>query len=637
MFRPTAALPVAVVFLPLRFSPRLLLVLSFFSGRCRLVGALWLLVVSLGAVRPAAGAPDPALDTLRARLARPGLADTLRVRYLTELSAQISSTDLPAAHRAAAQALALARRRSYQTGVASAGNALAAIDYYTGDYPAAQRGFETALTAARRARLWGQAGNAWLGLGNVAQALNDMPRALKCFEQARAAYARMADREAAISGQLLVLNNSANTWLELRQPGKAGRAYRQALALADPAPLGPHAPLIIHLLSDLAALQNEAGYLDSARANLEKGLALAHRTHDLTGEANIHLELAENALQRRQPALARAYATHAHALARQIGARPNEERALLVLSAALRALRRSEAYDTLRAYLTLHDTLLAQDRTTAIIDAQTRFDLAGQQARIQGLEQQRRIAVLEADQRDLENRWLVGWLVTLGVLMTVGLSWAYRRRQARRENQLRVRLAADLHDDVGSLLSQIALQSDLLQEGLMPAEQQPAQWAEVAGSSRMAIRQLNDVVWNLDAHNDTVPDLLNRLRDYAHELLIPTGRDVRFRADNTLPAIGLPAAVRRNLYLIYKEALHNVLKHAPAGCCVTVELHAANEQLVLTVANDAPSGGSGPFRASGHGLRNMRERALAVGGMATVGPRPEGGFAVRVSVPLKQS
>jgi signal transduction histidine kinase len=141
-------------------------------------------------------------------------------------------------------------------------------------------------------------------------------------------------------------------------------------------------------------------------------------------------------------------------------------------------------------------------------------------------------------------------------------------------------------------------------------------------------------VWNLDAQNDTVPDLLNRLRDYAHEVLVPTGRDVRFVADASGASPNLAAPVRRNLYLIYKEALHNILKYAPVTATVTVTLHRQGSLLLLEIVNDGPPLAAAPAgRSSGHGLRNMRERALALGGSATATALAGGGFAVRVQVP----
>ncbi len=610
--------------------------LILFPTRRRLVGALWLLLLIVSSSGPVKGATEPVgpppLDSLRARLKQPGLPDSVRLSYMMMLSALLHTSDLTSARQYAEQSVALAHRVGRPKLEIYALNNLAAMYYYTGDYPAAQRTFEQTLKASQRAQLPAYIASAWIGLGNVAQELGNIKRALGHFERARQAYAAMTPPNT--DGQLLVLYNSGNAYNLLHQPQKAAQAFRQARALIGPT-TGVH--LRVQVLGGLAGCQLQARQLDSAQATAIAALALARKGQDLRGEAAIRSQLAETYLAISQPANARTEAAQALALARQVDNPFEEENALNILATALHALRRPEAYDTLRTYLTLHDTLFAQDRTDAIITAQTRFDVAGQKARIKALEQQRRITALETDRRALQTRWIVGWLAALVVGVAAGLSWLYRRRQARHDTALRTRLAADLHDDVGSLLSQIALQSDLLHEGLMPVEQQPAQWAEVAGSSRMAIRQLNDVVWSLDAHNDTVPDLLNRLRDYAHELLPPTGRDVRFHADPALTTGSLSTSVRRNLYLIYKEALHNILKYAPTDCCVTVTLSSAADRLTLAVSNDSPTVATpavNPARTSGHGLRNIRDRAVALGGTATAGPLAEGGFSVQVSVPL---
>lgn len=278
--------------------------------------------------------------------------------------------------------------------------------------------------------------------------------------------------------------------------------------------------------------------------------------------------------------------------------------------------------------------LLARNNARLTEELRVSFDTERAEQEVELLKQARELETLR---RQRQVSALVALAVGLLALIG-GVVWWYRRRQQQRDTALRMRLAADLHDDVGSLLSQIALQTDLLNEGLTPTGQQPAQLAEVAGSSRMAVRQLNDVVWSLDAHNDTLPGLLARLRDYAHDVLHPTGRAVHFQL-GAVPALDLPPDVRRHLYLIYKEALHNILKYAPAGAAVTINLQHTAHQLELTIVNDGPpptSGAATPAgRTSGHGLRNIRERATALGGHATTEARPEGGFIVHVSVPLR--
>ena len=156
-----------------------------------------------------------------------------------------------------------------------------------------------------------------------------------------------------------------------------------------------------------------------------------------------------------------------------------------------------------------------------------------------------------------------------------------------------------------------ALQSGLLQEGLTDATSQRQKLGEITEASRSAVRQLNDVVWSLDAHNDHLPDLLDRMRDYAHEVLGMAGLEATFDFPPQLPDQRLSVLLRRNLYLIYKESLHNVLKHAPGATAVAVSLRyvaSSLPQLVLEVRDNGRSASdtaAGPGRRSGHGLRNI--------------------------------
>ena len=577
----------------------------------------------------------PSLDALRARLRHAGLPDTTRVLVLVDISKSYLSTDLDSARRYSRQALALARRQKFGRGEVQALNNLAAAYYYSSDYPAAQHTFEAELRVAQRLHDLRNIGHAYLGLGNVAKTLQSDSLARTYYIQAKRAYAACRPRN--VRGELLVLHNMANGYLaddaSARQLRQARTLVNQGLRLLGQ----PDSPLLTKLRLQLGTIQMLRHQPDSATATWLRALRVSHAQADFQTEGEAWLHLADLAQRERQPQQALDRVQHATALFRRLGDDASVAQGLDMTAALLAALHRPEAYDTLRRYTALRDTLLNRERLDAVATAQARFQQTEQQARILALEQERRIAELEESQRIVRTRVLLGTGV-VGTLLLGGVGFgAYRRRQQHREAALRNQLAADLHDDVGTLLSQIALQTDLLQEGLAPAHEQPALWAGVADNSRMAVRQLNDVVWNLDAHNDTLPNLLDRLRDYAHEVLVPTGRDVRFVADSMpMESPALPAPVRRHLYFIYKEALHNILKYAPTPATVTVGLHRQGASLVLEIVNDGPvpSAPAEAGRSSGHGLRNIRTRAEAMGGRATAAAQPAGGFAVRVEVPV---
>ncbi|QHJ05806.1 tetratricopeptide repeat protein [Hymenobacter busanensis] len=568
-------------------------------------------------------------DSVPRQPPRAALPDTARVRGYLARGKQMRYTNIDSALRFDRQALALSRRIGFREGQARAQHAVANDLYNAGSYVAAGQAYEAAVHLTRRAGLCDQEAGAYNGMGLVAQALGNVQGAIEYFNRARARYAQCKPVNPRY--EVLVLTNIGNTYMQTGQPARAERPLRQALARVTPA---VDAAAVLNLLDLVGMLQQHQQHLDSAVATWRHELALANRVGNRRAQSFATANLASATLAQGQPRVALAYAQQAMRLARQLGNFSQITDNTLVLARAMHALGQPAAFDTLSRFLVLQDTLMGRARTEAVAQAQARFNVAEQHARIRTLEQQRRIIELQRAQQTLRTRVAVG--VGL-LLLALGLGlgwWVYRRRQQRREAALRRQLAADLHDDVGTLLTQIALQTDLLQEGLASPEEQPLQWAEVAGRSRLAVRQLNDVVWGLDAQNDTVPDLLNRLRDYAHEVLVPSGRDVRFVADPPASGTPLSAAVRRQLYLIYKEALHNILKHTADTATVTVTLHRQGPLLVLEVVNDGPLVPPGTERASGHGLRNIRTRAQALGGHATAEAAPNGGFAVRVQVPL---
>jgi signal transduction histidine kinase len=579
------------------------------------------------------------LDSQRVWLLRPAIHDTTRVKLLLSMGSIHLATDLDSAQWYYNQAITLARRRAYAWGELHALNSLAAAYYYSSDFPAAQRAFEADLRIALRMHDYEYIGHAYLGLGNVATELRNDAQARAYFMRARKAYAACRPRN--IRGELLVLHNLANSYLpaedndakvDERQLNQARAYVNQGLRLLHQ----PNSPLASKLQLQLGGIQMLQHQLDSATATFLHVLKVGRTQPDFQVAGEAWLNLARLAQQQRQLHVALARVGHATNLARRLGDLSTLSQGLDMQASLLAALHRPEAYDTLRRYTDLRDTLLNRERLDAVATAQARFQQSQQQARIRALEQEQRIGELEDAQRTVRTRVLLGGLAVGGLLLAGAGVGAYRRRQQRRDAALRHQLAADLHDDVGTLLSQIALQTDLLQEGLAPAHEQPALWAGVADNSRMAVRQLNDVVWNLDAHNDTVPNLLDRLRDYAHEVLVPTGRDVRFRVDTPGEPLALPATMRRHLYSIYKEALHNILKYAPTPATVTVGLHRQGGVLVLEIVNDGPVPSALPAagRSSGHGLRNIRTRAAAMGGRAAAAICPTGGFAVRVEVPV---
>jgi len=157
------------------------------------------------------------------------------------------------------------------------------------------------------------------------------------------------------------------------------------------------------------------------------------------------------------------------------------------------------------------------------------------------------------------QRW---WFYLLCLLVISGILYAifqYRLEQALKVERLRVKISSDLHDDVGGMLSGLAMQTELLE--LTASEDTKPKLARVAEMSRSAMSRMRDTVWAIDARKDTLADLVDRMREHAEETLTP--RNIQYSINITRLELDrvLTTDVRQSLYLIYKEAVTNVAKH----------------------------------------------------------------------------
>jgi signal transduction histidine kinase len=228
--------------------------------------------------------------------------------------------------------------------------------------------------------------------------------------------------------------------------------------------------------------------------------------------------------------------------------------------------------------------------------------------------------------------WRQGWFVATVFALTGMLAYGLHRLTTDRLVQLerlRTHIATDLHDDIGSSLSQIALLSEVARRESGDSEALQA----IGTISRELIDSIGDVVWAIDSRRDTVDDLTARMRRFAGELLGSAGTAWHLEA-RMGDARKLNASRRRAIFLIFKESLHNVVKHA-GPCEVHIRIAIESRELRLTVADSGRGFSPDRLRADGNGLRNMRERARQVQGDMEIYSKPGGGTRVVLRIPMR--
>lgn len=229
--------------------------------------------------------------------------------------------------------------------------------------------------------------------------------------------------------------------------------------------------------------------------------------------------------------------------------------------------------------------------------------------------------------RVLAPVWRRGWFIAVWLALLGGLVyWAHRQRVGRllAMERMRTRIATDLHDDLGSSLSQIAVLSQLahdsVRRGAAASERSLSRITELSGE---LVDALGDVVWAINPASDSLAELASRMRRFASDLFADKQVKVRMSLPPRETRVQLDPQVRRHIYLVFKEALHNVQRHARATR-VDVVLCRAGHGWMLRITDDG-RGFDLAVASKGHGLASLASRAKRLGGTLTIRSSPTEG------------
>jgi signal transduction histidine kinase/ligand-binding sensor domain-containing protein len=226
------------------------------------------------------------------------------------------------------------------------------------------------------------------------------------------------------------------------------------------------------------------------------------------------------------------------------------------------------------------------------------------------------------------RRWWALALMSTTLAALLYIAHQQRMRRVLELERVRTRIATDLHDDVGASLSQVAIMSEVVSRRAV-ADREALK--EIAGTSRELLQSMSEIVWAIDPSHDRLHDLIQHMRWFAGETL--SGREIslHFSVGGEEDELRLKVDTRRQVFLIFKESVNNIVRHAQARSA-KVALKAEQNSLVLEVADDGCGFDAG--QGSGHGLRNMAERARALGGDLEVRSCRGDGTRLVLRVPL---
>ena len=466
---------------------------------------------------------------------------------------------------------------------------------------------------------------------SIYAAIGDALKALKRPQEALA-YTRKATfidtenknwRNAAIHHNLL-----GNIYDDLSQPKEALKNYQLALSLARK---GEFLRGQTDYLVNIGRMYQQLKQPKEAIRYIEQSLQLAQRLEALTSVAVAKSNLAAVYREIDQPERAEAYLKEALEIAKK----QNDPNSIAQYQKNLSDLyvenqSFKKAYQSLLESTALNDSTQKGATQQQLQELIAKYEAKTKEQQIRLLQQDAQLK----DQELLQNRlWLIGGGLAL-LLALLSIVFVINRGKYRRLQealQLRNKLAADLHDEIGSTLSSISLMSGLTQKQLATNQPQKAEQmvSKISADARQMLESMDDIVWTINPSNDSMQHLFTRLREYAKPLA--ESKDVEFDLviDKEIESLSLPLQVRQNVYLIVKEALNNAFKYSQASL-IKVEFKGQSGSWKAMVLDNGV-GFDVEAVNSRNGLKNMKKRAEQIGGTLVIESVLQKGSAVRLN------
>lgn len=239
--------------------------------------------------------------------------------------------------------------------------------------------------------------------------------------------------------------------------------------------------------------------------------------------------------------------------------------------------------------------------------------------------------------------WQTWWFISLSVLFFIFiislvnyLIYQYKIRQAIKVERLRTKISTDLHDEIGTGLSSIAIFAELIKrESKIGTVKTADMLKRIENTSRDLIDKMSDIVWAINPGNDTFEDALMKLKDYSVKILESKGINVELNLETVNEKIILPMVVRRNLLSIFKEAVTNAAKYSNASTIkLNLRFFEKPEKKIFLSVVDNGIGFDLNTQRKGYGLKNIEQRSLEMGAELEISSSPGKGTVLKVEIPI---
>ena len=328
------------------------------------------------------------------------------------------------------------------------------------------------------------------------------------------------------------------------------------------------------------------------------------------------------------------YLKRAELLCKGITARPQLQQVYELLSKNAAAQHYYEgAYKYLLLNKSLSDSLLSEKSITTLQKLNTEFDTEKKQKSIALLSAQNKATQIELQKNKATRNELI--TLVLLVIIIAGLIFYNFKSKIRRKNEIeRARISRDLHDDVGATLSSISIFSEAANQKLKikNTDDASALIQRISNDAQEMVSVMSDMVWTLNPANDPFQKMIDRMQSYASAVLSAKNIKMNFETDESLNSVLLKPEIRKNIFLIFKEAINNAAKYSESSE-VAVRLKSLNGRLMMQISDNGKGFNNSNSQSGGNGILNMKERAEEINAEFVI-DSTQGGITITVNCPL---
>jgi two-component system sensor histidine kinase UhpB len=281
-----------------------------------------------------------------------------------------------------------------------------------------------------------------------------------------------------------------------------------------------------------------------------------------------------------------------------------------------------------KRFSVLRDSITELENRSVAEEIEAKYQNTAKQNEIEQLKKEKELQ----EQVRKANTFLISLALISIVVISTLLINRYRvmnriKRQAELE-RMRQNIARDLHDDIGSTLSSINIMSKVA----MNQVDNLSHLQKISTYSGRMMETMSDMVWSINPVNDSVEQMIVKMKEFAGEILEPKNMQYDFTYDESVVDIRLDVEKRKSIFLIFKEAINNTAKYSEATQ-VVIQLNRTKDTLTLKI-QDNGKGFDSLTVTRGNGLRNMAARAQGIKGISEQMSEPGKGTTISVQVPI---